>query len=85
MQDVTEQPIKKIIFLNFPEPLLATNRWPKRLRTLGTRLLCLILVEEPMIFWSAFVKTVGPLEREWVCICVVSYGFLSGAHVSSFR
>ena len=85
MEAVTEQPIKKINFLNSPEPLLATNRWPKRLRTLGTRLLGLILVQEPMIFWSALVKTSGPWEREWLCICVVSYGFLSGAHVSSFR
>ena len=33
--------IKKIsIFLNSPESLLATNRWPKSLRTLGTRLVC---------------------------------------------
>ena len=40
MQAVTEQPIKKCIFFfsNSLESLLATNRWPKSLRTLGTRL-----------------------------------------------
>ena len=29
---------KHLNFSNFPEPLLATNHWPKSLRTLGTRL-----------------------------------------------
>ena len=39
MQAVTGQPIKNFnFFSNSPEFLFATNRWPKSLRTLGTRL-----------------------------------------------
>ena len=33
MQTVTEQ--QKIVFSNSPESLLATNQWPKSLRTMG--------------------------------------------------
>ena len=38
MQAVTGQPIVIIKKSSSPQSLLATNRWPKRLRTLGTRL-----------------------------------------------
>ena len=39
MQSVARQPIKKIKFCsNSPESLLATNRWPKSVGTLGARL-----------------------------------------------
>ena len=36
---VTGQPMKNVIFSIFPELLLLTYRWPKRLRTLGTRMI----------------------------------------------
>ena len=40
MQAVTGNQSKILIFFsNSPKPLLATNRWPKSLRTLGTRLI----------------------------------------------
>ena len=38
MQAVTEQPIKNFFFSN-SSVSLATNHWPKSLRTLGTRVL----------------------------------------------
>ena len=44
MQTVTGQPIKKFnFFSNSPESLLAPTRWPKSLRTLGTRLLAMMI------------------------------------------
>ena len=59
MEAVTEQPIKKFKQnSSSPESLLATNRWLKSLRTLGTR-----LVFQPNLFsgeWMFVLKIPTP-------------------------